>query len=71
MRIDVMRKGDRVLNVTSEFLAVQRKNGEVDIIPLVKDGTGLRVDLENIVTVGFGENVVETRTADGVVVTNF
>lgn len=71
MRIDVMRKVDRVLNVTSEFLVVQRKNGEVDIIPLVRDGTGLRVDLENIVTVGFGQNIVETQTADGVVVTNF
>ena len=33
---------------------MERKNGEVDIIPLSKDGENLRVDTENIVTIGFG-----------------
>ena len=46
MKIGVLKKGDQVLNVTPEFIAVQRKNGEVDIIPLVKDEMGLRVDIE-------------------------
>ena len=46
-----MKKGDSVLNVAPEFIAVQRKNGEVDIVPLLKDATGLRVDVENIVTI--------------------
>ena len=27
MKIGVLRKGDQVLNVTPEFIAVQRKNG--------------------------------------------
>lgn len=71
MKIEVMKKGDRVINVTTEFVAIQRKNGEVDIIPMVMDETGLRVDMENIVTIGFGNNIVETQTANGVVVTNF
>jgi hypothetical protein len=71
MKIDVMRKGDCVINVTSEFLAIRRKNGEVDIIPIIKGEIGLRVDLENIVTIGFGNNTVETKMADGIVVTNF
>lgn len=31
MKIGVLRKGDQVLSVTLEFIAVQRKNGEVDI----------------------------------------
>ena len=53
MKINVLKKGDRVINVTPEFIAVQRKNGEVDIIPLIRDGTGLRVDIENIVTIGY------------------
>ena len=52
MKIGVLKKGDQVLNVTPEFIAVQRKNGEVDIIPLVKDEMGLRVDIEKIVTIG-------------------
>ena len=70
MKINVLKKGDRVINVTPEFIAVQRKNGEVDIIPLIRDGTGLRVDIENIVTIGYGKNTVQAE-ADDIVVTTF
>lgn len=70
MKIGILKKGDKVLNVTSEFIAVQRKNGEVDIIPMIKDEMGLRVDIEGIVTIGYGENIVEIST-DDVVVTTF
>lgn len=41
MTISILKKGDSVLNVAPEFIAVQRKNGEVDIVPLLKDATGL------------------------------
>lgn len=70
MKINVLEKGDRVISVTSEFVAVQRKNGEVDIIPLIRDGTGLRVDIENIVTIGYGSNTVQAEVGD-IVVTTF
>lgn len=70
MKIGVLRKGGQVLNVTPEFIAVQRKNGEVDIIPLVKDEMGLRVDIEHIVTIGYGNNTVHAVT-DEIVVTTF
>ena len=70
MTIGILKKGDSVLNVTPEFIAVQRKNGEVDIVPLLKDETGLRVDVENIVTIGYGNNTVQA-TNDDVVVTTF
>lgn len=70
MPIGILKKGDSVLNVTVEFIAVQRKNGEVDIVPLLKDETGLRVDVENIVTIGYGNNTVQA-TKDDVVVTTF
>lgn len=70
MKINVLKKGDRVISVTSEFVTVQRKNGEVDIIPLIRDGTGLRVDIENIVTIGYGNNTVQAETGD-IVVTTF
>jgi len=69
MKIGVLKKGDQVLNVTSEFIAVQRKNGEVDIIPLVKDEMGLRVDIERIVTIGYGNNTVQAFTDEFVVTT--
>ncbi len=70
MKIGILKKGDQVLNVTSEFIAIQRKNGEVDIVPMIKDEMGLRVDIENIVTIGYGNNIVQA-TADEVVVTTF
>ena len=70
MKIGVLKKGDQVLNVTPEFIAVQRKNGEVDIIPLIKDEMGLRVDIEKIVTIGYGNNTVQAST-DEIVVTTF
>ena len=70
MKIGILKKGDKVLTITAQFIAVQRKNGEVDIIPMVKDEMGLRVDIEGIVTIGYGENIVEVATGD-VVVTTF
>ena len=71
MTIGILKKGDQVINVTAEFIAVQRKNSEVDIVPLIKDETGLRVDSEGIITIGFGNNVVQTKTIDDVTVTTF
>ena len=56
MKIGVLKKGDQVLNVTPEFIAVQRKNGEVDI--------------EKIVTIGYGNNTVQAST-DEIMVTTF
>ena len=70
MMIGILKKGDHVINVTSEFIAVERKNGEVDIIPILKDGEMLRVDSENIITIGYGDNIVQTKAGD-VTVTTF
>ena len=68
--IGIMRKGDHVISVTSKLVAIQQKNGEVDIIPLLRDETGLRVDTEGIVTIGYGYNTVQTTVGD-VTLTNF
>ncbi len=70
MKIGIMKKGDKVISITSEFIAVERKNGEVDVIPIVSDETGLRVDIEHIVTIGYGNNTVSVES-DDVVVTTF
>lgn len=58
MLIGIMKKGDRVVSATTEFIAVERKNKEVDIIPLTKENSVLRIDTENIVTIGYGDNIV-------------
>ena len=71
MRIDVMKKGDEVINVTNEFVAIRRKGGEVDIIPLLNTATGLRVDLEGIITIGYGDGVVTVENENGTRIINF
>lgn len=70
MMIGILKKGDHVINVTSEFIAVKRKNGEVDIIPIIRDGEALRIDPENIVTISYGDNIVQTKAGD-VTITTF
>lgn len=59
-----------MLSVTTEFIAVERKNKEVDIIPLSKEDGVLRIDTENIVTIGYGDNIVQATGGD-VTVTTF
>lgn len=71
MKINILNKGDKVLNVTADFIAVERKNGEVDIVPLAKNENGFWVDTNNITTIGYGNNIVQSETVDGVVITNF
>lgn len=70
MLIRILKKGDRVISVTSEFVAVERKNGEVDIMPIFKDGEMLRIDTENVITIGYGDNIVQTKAGD-VTITSF
>ena len=70
MRINVLKKGDRVLTVTSELIAIERKNGEVDILPMSSDGMGLRIDVDKKVTIGYGANTVQVKS-DKITITTF
>lgn len=71
MVLGILKKGDEVLNVTNEFVAIRRKKGEVDIVPIIKDGESWRIDIENIVTIGYGDNTVTFENENGVRITNF
>lgn len=71
MVLGLLKKDDKVLNVTNEFVAIKRKKGEVDIIPIIKEGAGWRVDYESIVTIGYGDNTVTFESENGVQITNF
>lgn len=65
MKINVLKKGDKVLFVNQQFIAVQRKNGEVDLIPLLLDEKNIPfVDIGNIVTISYGDNTIEA-SVDG------
>ncbi len=69
MRIDILKKGDEVLTVDKDFIAVKRVNGEVDLIPLIDDEeTGLRVNVSKIVTIGYGDNTVSAELGDVTVI---
>lgn len=60
-KIALLNKGDSVLFVNDNFFAIQRKNGEVDLIRLYVENGGIpRLDTNNIVTVTYGKNTVET-----------
>lgn len=71
MKIKVLNKGDKVLNVTNDLVIIERKNKEVDLIPILKDNQGIWLDTKNIITIGYGNNIVEIETIDGVTITNF
>lgn len=69
MRIDILKKGDEVLSVDKDFIAVKRVNGEVDLIPLIDDEeTGLRINVSKIVTIGYGDNTVSAELGDVTVI---
>lgn len=62
MKINILKEGDSVLSITEKFIAVQRKNGEVDMVPLYMDeNSGLRIDESKIVTIGYGDNTVSAK----------
>lgn len=74
MKVKILRKGDSVISVSGNLVAVQRKNCEVDIIPLIPDENGFpMIDTEHILTIGYGSGSVESkvRNADGDDVTLF
>ncbi len=62
MKINILNKGDSVLFVNDRLIAVQRKNGEVDLIPMMLDNENNlpRIDTKNILTIAYGKNTVET-----------
>lgn len=71
MKLELLEEGDEVLNVTAEFVAVKRMSGEVDIIPLKKEEGRWSVDIENIVTIGYGANTVIYENESGVKIFSF
>lgn len=71
MRFNILQDGDKVINVTNDFVAVERASGEVDIIPFAKEDNRIWVDTKHILTIGFGENTVQVQTENGITITTF
>ena len=59
IKIKVLKKGDSVINVWEGHIAIQRKNGDVEIIQYYLDESGLpRID-SNVMVITQGDNEVE------------
>ena len=71
MKINVLRRGDEVLSVTQNFIAVKRVSGEVDLLPLIIDEEGMRIDSDKIVTIGYVDNEIKTNLDNGGFVETF
>lgn len=71
VRVEIMKPGDEVLSITDDFIAVKRANGEVDIVPILVEAFGPRVDTEKIVRIGYGDNTITRVTEDGVRIVHF
>ena len=70
MRIEVLKKGDVVINVWENRIAIKRKNGETDILCFEEKDGNVRIIPKKTVTRGFGSGVV-VEEVDGVTITTF
>ena len=70
MKINILQEGDSVISVTNELVAIQRKNGEVDLLKLLIADGRIRVDQENVVTISYGSNTT-VENVNGVEITCF
>ncbi len=70
MRLEVMKQGDKLVNVMEDRIVIRRKNGETDILFYEMRGDEVRIIPEKTVTIGFGngETVI---VKDGVTITTF
>lgn len=65
VNINILKKGDEVLAITDRFLAVKRKNGEIDIFNVMfNEENEFIVDPVKTASIGFGEGTV-SKTVNG------
>lgn len=72
VRLNILKKGDRVFAVNGEQIVVERANGEVDVLRVYLDENGfIRIDDENTLTIGYGNGSVEVKRDDNIKVETF
>ena len=64
IKFEILKKGDTVLNVWENHIAVQKKSGEVEIYQFYLDKDGLPRLSENAVLVTHGNGSISAK-ADG------
>jgi hypothetical protein len=73
IRINILKKGDSVLSINQDIVAVQRKNGEVDIFRFFFDENNLpRIEIDKKSTIGYGDgSITVILDDDGTEITTF
>ena len=55
-------KEHRIIGVTSKFIAIEKKNREVVLIPITQGKEEINVELDKICTIKFNNNTIEATT---------
>ena len=66
IRMNLLKKGDQVLSINEQFLAVRRRNGEVELYRVYFTDAGeIGIDPLRAGIIGFGDGTVSKQTDDG------
>lgn len=65
IKFEILKKGDTVLNVWENHIAVKKKSGEVEIFQFYIDKDGLPRLSENTVLITQGNGSISAETTDG------
>ena len=72
IKFEILKKGDTVLNVWDNHIAVKKKSGEVEIFQFYVDEEGLPRLSENTILVTQGNGSISAETTDSdVTITTF
>ena len=72
IKFEILKKGDTVLNVWENHIAVKKKSGEVEIFQFYVDEEGLPRLSENTILVTQGNGSISAETIDSdVTITTF
>ena len=72
IKFEILKKGDTVLNVWKNHIAVKKKSGEVEIFQFYVDEEGLPRLSENTILVTQGNGSISAETTDSdVTITTF
>ena len=72
IKFEILKKGDTVLNVWENHIAVKKKSGEVEIFQFYVDEEGLHRLSENTILVTQGNGSISAETTDSdVTITTF
>lgn len=64
VRFEILKKGDSVLNVWDNNIAVKRKNGDVEILHYDLNEDGLPRISNNSILITQGDGIVKAKTDD-------